>query len=429
MDVKRRALAALMTLALIASCGDDDPQAPPGGDNGGGGGDPCVGGPTTSSGATGTLGSVSYHLVNAMPGVTFESIVGIENAGDGSGRLFIVEQRGRIVVVDSARTTDTSKEFLNIVVTCCGERGLLGLAFHPDYETNGYFYVYYSPSTLNRTRLSRFTVSGDPDAADPASEKIMLEISQPFTNHNGGGLAFGEGTELFIGVGDGGSGGDPQGHAQNPRTLLGNILRIDVGINEGTDPYYGIPGDNPYKGNTDGFAEEIYALGIRNPWRISYDHTDMRLWVGDVGQGNWEEVDIVELGRNYGWNCREGAHNYVPPSPACTLSASGYVNPVWEYFHDGASASITGGYIYRGPNTPGLTGQYVYADYNVNSEVWALTWDGTSASNVKLLDATFPISTFGVGEDGELYIADYSRFAGSARGIYRLVETPIVAEP
>ena len=408
----RKVLAALMTLALVASCGDDDPQAPPGG----GGNSP-------------PSDSFSYHLVNAIPGVTFESIVDIQNAGDGSGRLFVVQQRGQIVVVDSARTTTTKKVFLDLAVTCCGERGLLGLAFHPDYETNGYFYVYYSPSTLNRTRLSRFKVSGDPDVADAGSEQIMLEITQPFTNHNGGGMDFGEGTELFIGVGDGGSGGDPQGHGQNPRTLLGNILRIDVGMNENTVPYYGIPTDNPYKDNPYGYAEEIYALGMRNPWRISYDAPEMRLWVGDVGQGNWEEVDIVELGGNYGWNCREGAHNYVPPSPACTLSASGYINPVWEYFHDGMNASITGGYVYRGPNAPGLTGQYVYADYSNNSEIWALAWDGTTARNVKLMDATITVTTFGEGEDGELYIADYSGVPASARGIYRLVETPLATGP
>ena len=267
----------------------------------------------------------TYSLTDAFPNLTFNQPVDLRNAGDGSDRLFVVEQAGIIRVFQNEAAANTLKEFLNITgpVECCGELGLLGLAFHPDYETNGYFYVFYTTTggTPYRDRLSRFQVSANPDSADESSEKILLEFDDDFGNHNGGGLCFGDDGYLYVSTGDEGSGGDPNNNAQNRTRLFGKLLRLDVNQNVNTIPYYGIPADNPLVGNTNGYREEIYAWGFRNPWRISFDSVTDRLWVGDVGQGSFEEIDVVESGKNYGWDCREGKHDYLGPpdgpSPLC----------------------------------------------------------------------------------------------------------------
>jgi len=260
-----------------------------------------------------------YSATDPFPDLTFDQPVDLKHAGDGTDRLFVVEQEGLIRVFDNDAAEDTPITFLDLAgpVVCCGERGLLGLAFHPDYESNGYFYVYYT--TGNTDVLSRFQVSaGDPNAADPASEKIMIEVADREGNHNGGGLLFGPDDYLYVSTGDEGGGGDPYDNAQNRAVLFGKILRLDVDQNVNVEPYYGIPPDNPLVDNTDGHREEIYAWGFRNPWRISYDVPTGRLWVADVGQDRYEEIDVVESGKNYGWDCREGKHPYNgDSSPIC----------------------------------------------------------------------------------------------------------------
>lgn len=264
-----------------------------------------------------------YALTDAFPNLTFNQPVDLQNSGDGTDRLFVVQQGGIIRVFPNDAAVASTTEFLNIGVQCCGEMGLLGLAFHPDYETNGFFFVYYSLAggTPWRARLSRFHVSGDPNVADEASEKILLEFNDREGNHNGGGMCFDDDGFLYLAIGDEGSGGDPYQNAQNREVVFGKILRLDIDQNVDTAPYYGIPADNPYAVNTWGFREEIFAWGLRNPWRISHDTTTDRIWVGDVGQGSYEEIDIIESGKNYGWDCREGMHDYLGPpdgpSPAC----------------------------------------------------------------------------------------------------------------
>jgi glucose/arabinose dehydrogenase len=228
---------------------------------------------------------------------------------------------------------------------------------------------------------------------------VILEVSQPYSNHNGGQLAFGPDGFLYIAVGDGGSGGDPQGNGQNLSTLLGSILRIDIDKQEG-ELKYAIPAGNPFAGNNDGYREEIFAYGLRNPWRISFDLSSGRLWAGDVGQNSYEEVDVIEKGKNYGWNIMEGKHCYSPPSN-CTQS--GLTLPVFDYGR-AEGISITGGYVYRGPNLKGLVGKYIYADYG-SKIVWA--YDYSSKSNTLLFKAGFNIPTFGIDEDKELYLCGF----------------------
>lgn len=264
-----------------------------------------------------------YSMTDAFPNLTFDQPVDLRNAGDGSDRLFVVEQAGIIRVFDNDASANTLTTFLDItaLVSCCHELGLLGLVFHPDYETNGYFYVFYTTTggTPYRDRLSRFQVSaGDPDVADPASERILLEFDDEFDIHNAGGLCFGDDGYLYVSTGDEGDVGDPNDRAQDRSQYFGKILRLDVNQNVNVSPYHGIPADNPFVGNTSGYLEEIYAWGFRNPWRISFDSVTDRLWAADVGQSSFEEINVVTSGKNYGWDCREGKHDYTAdPSPLC----------------------------------------------------------------------------------------------------------------
>jgi len=302
------------------------------------------------------------------------------------------------------------------------EQGLLSVAFPPDYTHKGYFYVYYTNEDGNNV-VARFHLTGDPNLADPASEERILLLQHPGEdNHNGGQLAFGADGYLYIGTGDGGGGGDPNGNAQNPASLLGKILRIDVEYtvppasyalylpciqnNEGqyqASPYR-IPPDNPFV-NTPGYRGEIWSMGMRNPWRFSFDRQTHDLWIGDVGQNIYEEVDFQPAssagGENYGWNVWEGKHCYN----ASTCDSTGMTPPVAEYDH-GQGCSITGGYVYRGTDYPALQGIYLYADY-CSGKIWGLQYDGTWQSQ-KLLDSGLNISSFGEGESGEVYLADLS---------------------
>jgi len=330
-------------------------------------------------------------------------------AGD-TARLFVVEQSGRIRVL--RHDTLLATPFLDISahVVCCGERGLLGLAFDPAYAVNGRFFVDYT-DIAGTTQVVRYTVSGDPDVADPASASPVLSQAQPYSNHNGGMLAFGPDGYLYVGLGDGGSAGDPQGNAQNLTTLLGKILRLDVSGASG----YTIPASNPFVGQA-GARGEIWAYGLRNPWRFSFDRTTGELYIADVGQSAQEEVDIEAPGtggRNYGWNEMEGFACFLP---ACT--PTGLALPVLTYDHsDGCS--ITGGYVYRGTRIPALAGTYLYADYCAGW-VRSFQWRGGAVADARDEPALAPggtVSSFGEDARGELYVVTY----GSPGSLYRIV--------
>lgn len=348
----------------------------------------------------------TYEAVSAFPTLSFTRPVDFQHAGDNTNRIFVVEQAGIISVFPNNSAAASKKTFLDIqdkVNDGGNEEGLLGLAFHPNYETNGYFYVNYTATDPRRTVISRFSVStSDDDAADAASEQVILEFDQPYSNHNGGQLSFGPDGFLYIAAGDGGSGGDPDENGQNRATLLGKILRIDVNHQEDGNEY-AIPADNPFKNNTSGYREEIYAYGLRNPWRFSFDVPTNRLWAGDVGQSAFEEIDIIEKGGNYGWDVMEGNHCFEPSS-GC--NQSGLKKPVWEYGRD-LGISVTGGFVYRGTALPQLKGKYIYADFG-SGRVWALTVsDINNPLNTELFKADFNISSFGVDQNNELYICSF----------------------
>jgi glucose/arabinose dehydrogenase len=330
-------------------------------------------------------------------------------APPGDARVFIVEQPGRIRVLEGGALLPTP--FLDIVakVGCCGERGLLSMAFHPRYAETGEFFVNYT-DRAGHTRVERYRVStADRNRADAASAELVIGVDQPFANHNGGQLAFGPDGMLYIGMGDGGSGGDPQGHGQNPRTLLGDLLRLDV---DGARPY-AIPAGNPFVGRTDA-RPEIWATGLRNPWRFSFDRTAGLLYVADVGQNQWEEINVVpaaQAGANYGWSVMEGAHCF---SPSSGCPQSGLVLPVLEYSHS-EGCSVTGGFVYRGQALPSLRGHYFYADF---CQGWIRSFRyaaGQAADRREwALGSVGNVLSFGEDAAGELYVA-------SAGGrVYRL---------
>ena len=339
-------------------------------------------------------------LVKRFSGLT--QPVHITNAGDGSGRIFIVEQVGRIRVASGGTLRRAPLLDIGSRISCCGERGLLSVAFPPGFGSKRTFYVDYTDSAGN-TVVSRFRLSADPDVADPASEQILLTIEQPYANHNGGQLAFGPDGYLYVGMGDGGSGGDPQNNAQSPLSLLGKILRIDV---ESGAPTYAVPASNPFVA-TAGYRPEIWALGLRNPWRFSFDRRTGDLYVADVGQNRYEEVDFQPAGdpggENYGWRVMEGAHCYNPDP----CSQSGLAQPVFEYDHS-QGCSVTGGFVYRGTIYPRMQGIYFFSDY-CSGRIWGLRRDGSSWQSTLLLTSSYTVTTFGEDEAGSVYLADYGR--------------------
>lgn len=334
----------------------------------------------------------------------------ITGSGDGSGRLFIVEQRGRIKIIKDGIVQ--AAPFLDITdrVSCCGEQGLLSVAFPPGYRSKGYFYVNYTDLSGN-TVVARYRTSTNPDMGNPGTEEVLLTVDQPFANHNGGQLAFGPDGFLYVGMGDGGSAGDPYNNAQNPSSLLGKILRIDV--ESGRSPY-AIPSDNPFVGAS-GYKPEIWAIGLRNPWRFSFDRKTGDLYIADVGQNLYEEIDYQPSGskggENYGWRIMEGLHCYNPDP----CSRTGLVLPVAEYDHS-QGCSVTGGMVYGGRAFQGIQGIYLYGDF-CSGKIWRLKKEGGSWRNELLLDTPYQISTFGEDEDGELYLSDYS-----SGDIYRVTE-------
>jgi glucose/arabinose dehydrogenase len=333
--------------------------------------------------------------------------------------IFIVGQQGVITRLDRTLAAETEAiEFLDISskVVFGGEQGLLGLAFHPEFASNGLFYVDYTADNPRRTVIERYQADPSSLQANPGSGQVILEVEQPFSNHNAGDILFGADGYLYVTLGDGGSGGDPQGHGQNRQTLLGSILRIDVD-NPAPGKNYGIPADNPFVGNDQGWREEIWAYGLRNPWRMAFDQETGELWTADVGQNAWEEIDIITKGGNYGWNIMEGTHCY-PPGNQC--NTQGFIYPVWEYSHENGNRSITGGRVYRGTRIPELVGAYIYADF-VSGRIWALFMqNGSAQSNELLLDSELAIASFGTDADKNLYI---SAFDGS---LYQLVSPTLV---
>jgi glucose/arabinose dehydrogenase len=346
---------------------------------------------------------IAASAVDAQPAIVLKQVaaglnqpLALTNAGDE--RIFVTQQPGQIVILGR------STPFLDIHtrVSCCGERGLLSVAFHPHYRDNGFFFVDYT-NVNGDTVIARYSLSaGDPNRGDPSSEVILLTIAQPYSNHNGGQLQFGPDGYLYIGMGDGGSGGDPENRAQNLNSLLGKILRIDVDQGDA----YSIPPTNPFP-LLGGVRGEIWAYGLRNPWRFSFDRYTGDLWIGDVGQNKYEEVDwqlaSSHGGENYGWRLMEGLHCF---NPAANCPTAGITKPVLEYFHDLGNCSITGGYRYRGQLYPRLFGMYIYADY-CTGMIWGATaeHDGTVTSRL-LLNSFMQISSFGEDVHGELYVVN-----------------------
>ncbi len=356
--------------------------------------------------------------------------VGALQAPGDASRWFVVEQSGHIRVFDNQPAVSTASDFLDISgeVTCCGETGLLGIAFHPDFATNHRAFVSYTTTTVSGqlvSRLSEFLSNDGGATLDATTESVLIEVNQPEANHKGGHVVFGADGLLYLGFGDGGGGGDMHGtigNGQDLDTLLGKMLRIDV---DSAVAPYGIPADNPYAANANCGASggtgtapcaEIYASGLRNPWQYSFDRSSGALWIGDVGQSAWEEVDRVTApGVNLGWRCREGAHVYNSScGPATVLT-----DPVAEYSHN-PEIAITGGFVYRGSLYPALIGQYVCADYG-SGRFFHFDAATSASSTLEMASAGssgINPSAFAQGEDGELYLLDY----GSG-GIYALVAT------
>lgn len=355
------------------------------------------------------------------------SPVGLAHAG--TERMFAVEQEGRIKIVESNGSVPTTP-FLDItdrVSTAGNEMGLLGLAFHPNYESNGYFYVNYTSSSGGRhTRISRFSVTADPDVADPASEEILLTINQPYSNHNAGDLHFGPDGYLYIPMGDGGSGGDPDNNAQNLGNLLGSLVRIDVDgggsnspdcVGNGTGNYT-IPADNPFLGQA-GACDEAYAYGLRNPWRSAFDSQTGDLFLADVGQNAWEEVSLLPAnssgGENFGWRCYEATHPYN--TSGCG-DPSEYTDPIFEYSHSGGHCSISGGRMYRGSAYPNMVGHYVMTDF-CSGQFWDITYENDawqSTVHDEPWQSGGSYVAFGEDINGELYLVS---IGGT---IYRLID-------
>ena len=384
----RPALGVAMVAALAWGCGGSgNPTASPAG--------------STPAGALDPSG-IAVTMEPFVDG--FDSPLAAVNAGDGSGRLFVVEQGGLIRIVRDGKLLPDPFLDVSAEITSGGERGLLGLAFHPDYPKDPRFFVDYT-DTKGDTHVASFKVDpSNPDRADPASEQRLLFVDQPYANHNGGALAFGPDGDLYVALGDGGSGGDPHGNGQKLSTMLGKILRIDVGAADATA--YTVPPDNPFVSKS-GAEPAIFLYGLRNPWRFSFDRVTGDLWIGDVGQGSWEEVDVARAGtsaKNYGWNRMEATHCFRP-SEGC--DESGLTMPVAEYSHS-EGCTVIGGYVYRGSGQPPIAGKYLFGDY-CSGTIWAI--DPTSEkfrepTVVGHMDGS--LSSFGEDEAGELYVTDLS---------------------
>ena len=367
-----------------------------------------------AGGGPGAEAAIGISLVPVVPsGLDFPTA--IANAGDS--RLFVAEQTGKVMIYDPGAPGLLATPFLDLsgLISVSSEQGLLGIAFHPGYATNGYVYVDYTDVNGN-IQVDRYTVSANPNVANPASRYPIISIPHPtFTNHNGGQLAFGPDGRLYVGVGDGGSGGDPSGNGQNLNTLLGKVLRLNV--DSATQPYG--TEQNPFVGQQ-GARPEIWAYGLRNPWRFSFDRATGDLFIADVGQSAREEVDFQPAssggGQNYGWNVMEGSICFFPSSGCNT---SGKVLPIIEYAHGSGDCSITGGYRYRGAANPAIVGAYFYGDY-CSGRIWSATPSGSAWTSALELDTTLNISTLGEDAAGELYVAHLGSASGQG-ALYRIV--------
>lgn len=353
------------------------------------------------------------ELVDAFPELSFTRPVELKDAGDGTNILYVAEQAGRIISFENDDKTETSTVFLDITsqVASGGEMGFLGLVFDPDHANNGHFFVNYTVNNPRRTRVSRFTRdTSNPEIADPTSEVVMFEVGQTFSNHNAGAVMFGPDGYLYVPLGDGGSGGDPNNEGQTLSTLLGSILRLDV--NGGGNPLdcasgtgaATIPADNPFVDGTGGNCDEAYAYGFRNPFRASFDPETDIMWVGDVGQGSREEVSNVNAGENHGWRMYEGNSCHSAP-----CDPTGMTFPRWDYPHSNGNFSVTGGYIYHGTAIEDMDEMYVYGD--LGGRIWAVDvsvepevhYDIASVSASKFCAGSYCLASMGLDADGEIY--------------------------
>ena len=400
-------LRLLVAAALVVGCAGPGPATSP---RSGSSDPPGSSSPPAGSARPPASAAPGGSFDPARVGLALEPLVGglsdplaVTHAGDGSGRLFVLEQQGRIRIVQDGALVE--EPFLDISdgISAGGERGLLGIAFHPDFPTDPRVFVNYTDPNGD-TRIASFAVDPEnADRADPGSDVMLLAIGQPYANHNGGALAFGPDGFLYIATGDGGSGGDPHGNGQSLQTLLGKVLRIDVDQTEGNRKYASPP-DNPFVGQS-GALPEIFVYGMRNPWRMSFDRANGDLWIGDVGQGAWEEIDVVRAGtsgQNFGWNLMEGAQCF---RPAEGCEDPSLVLPVTEYSRD-LGSTVIGGVVYRGSEQPSLVGGYVFADYG-SGNIWLIDAAVAGPTEPVLAvasDAT--ISSFGEDEAGEVYATD-----------------------
>ena len=411
----RRILVALATLGLLSSAGHLGRSGwAIGSDAGVAIGAKAAPARTVEAPAAAAFNPSAVALGISVVSSGFSRPVLVTNAGDGSGRLFVVEQTGKIRIIAGGAILPTPFLDLRTSISTGGERGLLGLAFHPDYPVHPYLYVDFTDRNGN-TAIDRFTVSSDPNVASHASGLRLLTIGQPYANHNGGNLAFGPDGYLYIGMGDGGSAGDPGNRAQSLNSLLGKMLRIDIDHGSGSK-HYRSPASNPYVGRTG--LDEIWSRGLRNPWRWSFDRLTGQLWIGDVGQGRWEEVDRSSprngspAGRavNFGWNILEGRACFKPMT-GCSTSGKQLPQTVVAHAVNGAdNCAITGGFVYRGSAYPVLAGGYVFGDY-CSGRIWVMSPLASAPVTATLArDAIaspqLAISSFGEGDDGELYVCD-----------------------
>ena len=418
-------MAALLTVLLVllgavaSGCGASDPlsaptSAPPGTSSS----PASVSEPTPLPATPSAPALESLRLTPVLTGKDGLEFVGLDSPTNlvqaQNGQVLVSDQAGLIVAFEGEALSGEIEhifytEFLDIrdIVSRRGsEEGLLGLALDPG--EGGHVYVYYSAANPRRSVVSRFSIQGSSSSADPGSELVILEVEQPYSNHNGGQIAFGPDGYLYIGLGDGGSAGDPKGNGQDTSTLLGSVLRIDVSESTAGRPY-AIPPDNPFADG--GGRPEVWAYGLRNPWRFSFDRETGDLWAGDVGQNQWEEIDIIERGGNYGWNTLEGNHCFNPPD-GC--DREGRIPPVWEYSLDGTPCSVIGGHVYRGQDIPWLAGAYIYGDF-CSGKVFGLRYaDGQVTERKELADTGLRIMSFAEDSGGELYLLS------QGEGVYRL---------